>query len=131
MLLPAATDVGAAEFVVTRSASVESATTSVATAELFPEFGSGVLEVTLTRSVITVPCVVPALTFNTTGKLAVPDAKLASVQVIVPGLPAVGRIQDHPAGTGVSETNEVLGGVLSLKTALAAALGPEFVKTCV
>jgi hypothetical protein len=131
MLLPAATEVGDATFVVTRSESVDSATTSVAIAELFAEFGSGVLELTVSISLITVPCVVPGVTFNTTGKLAVPAAKLVLVQVIVPAAPTAGRIQDHPVGTGVSETNVVLGGVLSLKTEFAAALGPEFVTTCV
>jgi hypothetical protein len=130
-LLPAFTDVGEAELVTIKSESVESATISVATAELFDEFGSGVLELTVAISVMVVPCVVPGLTFNTTGKLAVPAAKLESVQIIVPELPTEGRIQDHPAGTGVSETNVVLGGVLSWNTAFAAALGPELVTTCV
>ena len=58
-LLPAATDVGDAEFVVTRSACVASATTSAAVALLFVRTGSAVVEVTLTVSLIAVPAAVP------------------------------------------------------------------------
>jgi len=131
ILLPAATEVGEAALVVTRSASVESATTSVADALLFAELGSGVLEFTVAMSVIVVPCVVPGITFNTTGKLAVPGTKLASVQVIVPALPTAGVMHDHPLGIGVNCTKVVLGGVLSLNVTFVAVLGPAFVTTCV
>ena len=131
ILLPAATEVGKAALVVTKSASVESATTSVADALLFAELGSGVLELTVAISVIVVPCAVPGVTFNTTGKLAVPGAKLASVQVIVPALPTAGVMQDQPLGNGVSCTKVVSGGVLSLNVTLVAVLGPALVTTCV
>ena len=117
--------------VVTRSACVAVATTSAAVAVLLPEFGSEVEELMVAVSLIAVPGAVPALTFTTTGKLAVPAAKLGSVHVIVPAAPAVGRVHDQPVGTGVSCTNVVLGGVLSVKLAAIAVLGPAFVTTCV
>jgi hypothetical protein len=130
-LLPAATDAGEAEFVVTRSACVPRATTSAAVALLFVEFGSLVDELIVAVSLIAVPATVPAVTFSTTGKLAVPGAKLGFVHVMVPALPTVGSMHDHPPGTGVSETNVVFGGVFSVKLALVAVLGPALVTTCV
>jgi len=98
---------------------------------LFAEFGSRVAEPTVTVSFTGVPAAVPAVTVNTTGKLAVPGAKLGFVQLIVPGFPTVGVVQDHPLGIGAREKKVVLGGVVSVKVALAAALGPPFVTTCV
>jgi hypothetical protein len=118
-------------FVVTRSACVAVATTSEAVAALLPEFGSEVEEPIVAVSLIAVPDAVPVVTFTTTGKLAVPVAKLGSVHVMVPAVPAVGRVHDHPVGTGVSCTNVVLGGVLSVKLAAIAVLGPAFVTTWV
>ena len=130
-MLPAATEAGEAEFVVTRSACVARATTSAAVAVLFARFGSVVEEVIVAASLIAVPAAVPAVTFTTTGKLAVPAAKLGFVHVMVPALPPAGRVQDHPPGIGVSDTNVVLGGVFSVKLALVAALGPALVTTWV
>jgi hypothetical protein len=117
-------------FVVIRSACVAVATTSAAVALLFPELGSVVAELTVAVSLMAVPAGVPAVTFTTAGKLAEPVAKLGFVQVIVPALPATGRVQDHPPGIGVNDTNVVLGGVFSVKLALVAALGPALLTTC-
>jgi hypothetical protein len=114
-----------------KSASVAVATTSAAVAVLFDVFESPVVELTVTVSLIAVPAAVPAVTFKITGKLADPTAKLGFVQLIVPALPTVGRVQDHPLGIGVSETKVVFAGVISVKVAVAAALGPLLVNTCV
>jgi hypothetical protein len=130
-LLPAATDVGAAVFVVIRSASVAVATTSAAVAVLLAVLGSVVVELTVAVSLIAVPAGVPALTFTITGKLAVPVAKLGSVQVMLPALPTVGSTQDHPPGIGVSDTNVVFAGVVSVKLTPVAVLGPALVTTWV
>jgi hypothetical protein len=130
MLLPAATELGEAELVTTRSACVARATTSAAVALLLAALGSVVEVPTVTVSFTAVPAAVPAVTLTTTGKLAVPGAKLGFVQLIVPALPTVGRVHDHPTGTVVSEKNVVLGGVFSVNVALVAGLGPAFVTTC-
>src|ERR1700722_3312092 len=131
MLLPADTDVGEATLVTIRSASVAVATISAAVAVLFVVFGSLVAELTVTVSLIAVPAGVPAVTLRITGKLADPTAKLGLVQLIVPALPTVGRVQDHPLGIGVNETKVVFAGVTSVKVAVLAALGPPLVNTCV
>jgi len=131
MLLPAATETGEAELVVIKSACVARATTSVAVALLLTALGSGVEELMFAVSVITVPEGVPAFTFTTTGKLAVPDAKLGFVQVIVPALPTAGSPHAHPTGIGLRDTKVVFGGVTSVKLALVAVLGPALVTTCV
>jgi len=64
-LLPAATDVGKAEFVAIRSAWVAVATTSDAVALLLLKFGSVTEELTLAVSLMAVPAAVPAVTFTT------------------------------------------------------------------
>ena len=92
---------------------------------MFAEFGSAVDEPTVTVSLTAVPAGVPASTVNTTGKLAVPGAKLGFVQLIVPAVPTVGVVHVQPLGTVASEKKVVFGGVLSVKAALAAALGPS------
>ena len=130
-MLPAATEVGDAEFVVTRSACAAVATTSAAVALLLARLGSVVEELAVAVSLIAVPAGVPAVTFTTTGKLAVPGAKLGFVQVIVPAVPAVGSVHDHPPGIGINCTKVVFGGVFSVKLALVAVLGPALVTTCV
>ena len=91
-MLPAATDIGEAEFVVIRSACVAVATTSAAVAMLFPAFGSVVEEFTVTVSLMAVPAAVPAFTLTTKVIVALPMARLGFVQVSVP------RTQVHPAG---------------------------------
>jgi hypothetical protein len=93
--------------------------------------GSAVEELMVAVSVITVPAGVPATTFTTTGKLAVPDAKLGFVQVIVPALPTTGSAHPHPGGIGLKEKKVVFGGVTSVKLALVAVLGPALVTTWV
>ena len=130
ILLPAATEVGAAEFVTTRSACVASATTSAAVALLFAEFGSVTAELTLTVSLIAVPAAVPAFTFSTKEKLPDPGATLGLVQVIAPVPLTAGVVHDHPAG-GVIDWKVVFAGVVSVKLAVVAVLGPAFVTTCV
>src|SRR5438093_13635725 len=127
MLPPAATGFGEAELVVTMSAWVASATTSAAVALLLAAFGSATAELTVTVLLIAVPAAVPAFTFNTKEKLPDPGATLGFVQVIVPVPPTTGTVpQVHPAG-GVIDWNVVLGGVVSVKLAVVAALGPAFV----
>ena len=89
-MLPAATDVGDAEFVVTRSACAAVATTSAAVALLFAGLGSVMEELAVAVSLIAVPAAVPAVTCSRTVKLAVPGANVGFVQVIVPAEPIRG-----------------------------------------
>jgi hypothetical protein len=114
-----------------RSASVFVATTSEAVALLLAKLGSVVEEVTVTVSLIAVPAGVPATTATAIEKLAVPTAKLGLVQVMVPVLPTVGAVHDHPVGRVPIEKKVVVGGVTSVIVAAVAALGPELVTTCV
>jgi len=126
-LLPALTDAGEAELLVIKSACNAVATTSVAVALLLLELGSVVEELMLAVSVITVPGGFPnAFTVNTTGKVAVPGAKLGLVQLIV-----APKTQAQPGGIGLREKNVVFGGNTSEKLALVATLGPALVTTCV
>jgi hypothetical protein len=105
---------------------VAKATTSAAVTVLLAEFGSAVEELTVTVSLTAVPAEVPAVTFTPIVKLELPAAKLGLVQLMAPTLPTAGVVHDHPAGM-VIDWNVVLGGVFSLKLALAAALGPALV----
>ena len=89
-MLPAATDVGDAEFVVTRSAWAAVATTSAAVALLLARLGSVVDELAVAVSLIAVPAGVPAVTCSTTVKLALPGTKVGFVQVMVPAEPIAG-----------------------------------------
>src|SRR5580704_14496957 len=130
MLLPAATGLGAAEFVVIKSACVTRATTSAAVALLLTELGSVTAELTLTVSLIAVPAAVPPFTFRASVKLPDPGATLGLVQVMAPVPFTAGVTHDHPAG-GVIDWKVVLAGVVSVKLAVVAELGPEFVTTCV
>src|SRR5271165_1181930 len=130
MLLPAAKDVGAAEFVTTRSAWVAVATTSAAVAVLFDVLGSVTAELTLAVSLIAVPAAVPAFTFSTTVNVPEPAARLGFVQVIVPVPFTAGVMHDHPAGAEI-DWNVVFAGVLSVRLAVVAVLGPLLVTTCV
>jgi hypothetical protein len=123
-LFPAATDVGAATFVVIRSACVAVATTSAAVAVLFAEFGSVVEELTVTVSLMAVPAAVPAFTLTTKVIVALPTARLGFVQVSVP------RTHVHPAGP-VNDCAVVFAGKLSVTVTLLAALGPALFTTCV
>jgi hypothetical protein len=84
----------------------------------------------VTVLLIAVPAAVPALTPNTTEKLAEPAANAGSVQLMVPVLPLAGVLQDHPAGSVPMDTNVVFAGVISVKVAEVAVLGPELVTTC-
>ena len=98
---------------------------------LLAKLGSVVEELAVAVSLIAVPAAVPAFTFTITGKLADPTAKLGLVQVMLPAAPAVGKVQDHPVGIGVNDRNVVLGGVVSVKLAPVAVLGPALVTTWV
>jgi len=129
-LLPAATEVGAAELVVIRSDWVAVATMSAAVAVLLAELGSVVEEFIVAMSLIAVPAAVAAFTWSATVKVAAPTAKLGSVQVIIPEAPLAGVIHDHPAGM-VIDWKFVFAGVVSVILAPVAALGPAFVTTCV
>jgi hypothetical protein len=129
-LLPAATELGDAEFATTRFACVFEATTSVAVALLLARFGSVMAELTEAVSLICVPAAVPAVTFKTTVNVEEPGAKLGSVQLIVPVAPIAGVVHDQPAGI-VIDWNVVLAGVVSVMLAVVAVLGPLFVTTCV
>ena len=103
----------------------------MAIAVLLAKLGSDVDEVTDAVSLIAVPAEVPAVTLSTTVKLAEPAAKLGLVQLIVPALPTAGVLQDHPAGSVPMEENVVFAGVVSVKLAAVATLGPALVTTCV
>jgi len=132
-LLPAATGFGLPVLVTLRSAWVAPATVAVAVAESSPEFVSCVEVAPVAVSVMTVPDAVPALTLTTTGnELDEPGATLGSLQLIVPpALPTVGRVQDHPEGTGVSDWNVVFVGTTSVKVAVLQLLGPLLLTVCV
>ena len=122
-MLPAATVVGLAEFVVIRSDCVADATTSLAVAVLFAEFGSGTEDVTVTVSLIAVPEAVPEFTCTTKLILALARAaRLESVQVKVPTL------QVHPAGPE-RVWAVVFAGTDSVTVTPVAALGPAL-ETC-
>jgi hypothetical protein len=83
----------------------------------------------LSVAVITVPEAVPVVTRSTTGKFATaPEATVVAVHVTVPVPPTAGLVQAHPAGVA-SERNVVLAGIASVKTALAALVGPLLVTT--
>ncbi len=127
-LLPEATEVGDAVLVVTRSAWVAVATTSAAVAALFDVFGSEIAELTTAVSLIAVPAAVPTFTLRATVNVADPTAKLGSVQVIVPEVPTAGVMQDQPAGI-VTDWNVVFPGVVSVRVAVVAVLGPALATT--
>ena len=124
-MLPAATEVGDAEFVVTRSACVASATTSAAVALLFARFGSVIAELMLAVSLIAVPAAAPA--FTVTPKVMVAGelgARERFVQM------SVARVQVHPAGP-VNDDRVVFAGSVSVNVTLVAVLGPALLTTCV
>lgn len=100
-------------------------------AVLLAGLGSDVDELAEAISLIAVPAAVPAVTVSTTVKLAEPAAKLGLVQLMVPAFPAVGVLHDHPAGSVPMEKNVVFAGVVSVKLAPVAMLGPALVTTCV
>jgi hypothetical protein len=127
MLLPAFTGLGLALFVTAKSAWVALATPIFDVAVLFAVFVSCDVVASVAVSVMTVPAVVPAVTFTTTGKVLVePGATLGFVQLIDPTV-----VQVHPAGTGLNETKVVFAGIASVNVAEAQLLGPLFVTTWV
>lgn len=92
------------------------ATTEVAFAVLFAEFGSPPAEEIVAVFVITVPGVVVAITFTTSVNVNEGGevARVASVQEIVPVPPTGGIVapQFQPPGTA-RETNVVFAGIAS------------------
>ena len=124
-MLPAATEVGLAVLVATRSACVARATTSEAVAVLFAVLGSVIDEVTFAVSLMAVPGAVPAVTFTVYVIVAgAPGARLGSVQV------KVATVHVHPAGP-VRVTVVVFAGSASVRLTVVAVLGPPLVTTCV
>jgi hypothetical protein len=93
-------------------------------------FGSAVAELTVAVSLTAVPAAVPEATCNANVNVADPTAKLAFVQLMVPAAPVAGVVQVQPVG-GVIDWNVVSAGVVSVRLALIAVLGPEFVTTWV
>jgi hypothetical protein len=121
-LLPAATVVGAAMLVTTKSACAAVATTSAAVALLSVLSGSVTDELTLTVSLIAVPAAVPAVTLTVYVIVAgAPGANVGSVQV---------SVHVQPAGP-VSVRAVVFAGSVSVRVTPVAVLGPPFVTTCV
>jgi hypothetical protein len=123
---------GDAVLVIVRAAVLPLATTALAVALLLVRFGTMFDAVAVSVSEIFVPPGVLAFTCNATVKLATPfTARLVlSVQVIVPVAPTAGVVQVQPVGI-VIDWKFVLGGVVSLKVAAAAAAGPLLVTLCV
>jgi len=94
---PAVTLLAEGVLVNTRSACPAVATVVVVIAVLFAVLES-VAELTVTVFVMVVPEAVPALTCTTSGKLVVPSARLAIVQVSVPVPPTTRVLQLQPTG---------------------------------
>src|ERR1017187_7634488 len=124
MLLPASTGTGLAEFVTDRSA--ESATCTLTEALLLPRFGSLVVLVTESTSVIVEPEATVLFTFSTKVKLAVVFAAIVVVSVQV----RLARTHVHPAGP-VSDTAAVVApGIVSVNTGAFAVAGPPLATVC-
>src|SRR5580700_4574349 len=131
MLLPAITGTGEAEFVTVISAWAVVPTTVAALAVLLVELGSLTDELTVAVSTITVPLVVPAVTFTTIEKVAAVLPVMLKVEhTTLPVPPAPGVVQIQPAGAEM-ETKVVLAGTACTNVAVSAALGPLLVTTCV
>jgi hypothetical protein len=108
-----------------------SVTVVVATAELFPVFGSVVELETVAVLVITVPFPAHQFTLTTIVKIADPlAARLDAEQLIVPVPPTDGVEQVQPAA-GEIDWKVVFVGVGSLSCGLVAAFGPLFVTVTV
>ena len=123
-LLPAATEVGLAVLVATRSACVARATTSEAVAVLFAVLGSVIDEVTFAVSLMAVPGAVPAVTFTVYVIVpGAPGARLGSVQV------KVATVHVQPAAR--QRDRVVFAGSVSVRLTVVAVLGPPLVTTCV
>lgn len=121
-MLPAITGYGLGEFVTERSADVFTGMLTVAL--LLPPFGSPVLDETESVCVMVEPYAALAFTVTTNVKFAVVFAAIADPSV------QVRPTHVHPAG-GVSETNVVLAGNVSVNTGAFAAAGPALVTLCV
>ena len=129
MLFPSVTGLGAAELVTLMSACPAVATTTLTVALLLLGLGSVVADETFAVSEITVPEAVARFTFTTT--VNVVEAPAASVVFEHESVPLTTEQVQPAAGTGVTDTNVVLAGIASLKTTLAAALGPLSLTTTV
>jgi hypothetical protein len=125
MLLPAATGFGVPLLVTAKSQA--SATGVVTVVLLFAELGSLVLEETDEFAVIVVAPRVDARLTTTRMFADAPEAKVGSVQVMLPLVaPTAGVAQVQPAGIEM-EANDVLVGMASVKLAEEADAGPLFV----
>lgn len=137
MLFPGVTGFGAPVLVTARSSWPAVATNTEAVAMLLPVFGSGVEAEIVAVPERTVPDGAAAGTAITIGNVAVPfNASELMVQVIVPVVPAVGVLQDHPLGTTMetkvaSTVPAELLAVGSVNTTEDAAAGPLLVTTAV
>src|ERR1700722_1014560 len=130
MLAAASTGFGDATFVTVKFGPLVP-TTVVTVAVLFEEIGSTAEDATDTFPVITVPFVVPLLTFTTSVNVpAVKASMFTFVQTTLPVPPTPGLKQVHPPGAAI-ETKVVFAGMIATTVALSAALGPLLVTTCV
>jgi len=103
------------------------ATRVVALAELLVGLASATALEAEAVFVMTVPFGVATPTCTPITKLEiVPESRSGWVQVIIPEPPAGGVVQVQP-GAADRDLNVVLAGMLSLKVALIASLGPAFV----
>jgi hypothetical protein len=123
--LPAVTGSGVSAFVTCMSEEV--ATVVVAVSLLFAPFGSVVAEVRVAVFESTVPPGTDGITVTTSVKKSTVTPKLVFVQETVPLAPTDGVVHDH--GPVVERDTKVVPvGSVSEKLALAALLGPLFVR---
>lgn len=98
-----------------------------AVAVLLPGVGSDVEDDTFTVFVMTVPIVVPAVTWTTIVKTALELLTIEGlVAVKVPVVPTAGVVTVHPPGA-ITDTNVVLAGSVSVTDTAAASFGPALV----
>ena len=128
MVFPAVTGLGVPLLVTVRShATIRFVVTLVL---LLAELGSEVVAETEEAAVMELAVTVDG-TFSTTMiSVAVPDAMLGFVHVIVPVALTAGVVQVHPAGAE-TDWKVVLVGVASVNVAPEDAAGPLFVTVCV
>lgn len=123
MFPPAATELGVAVLVTTRSARPWTGVSTLE--ELLPGFGSGVREEALTV-LVTVPDAVETWTM-TKNWIEVPAGMVVLEKVRTLGSACPAKLVVHPAGA-MEETKVVPGGSVSETLTAAASLGPLFVK---
>ena len=122
------TGLGAAVFVVDKSAAPE--TVVVAVPVSLPGLGSVVAELAIALFEITVPEATDAPTFTTSVNTELLTANAPLLQLIAPTLPTPGLVQLQPLGE-TSETKVVPAGSVSVSAAAVATLGPALVTVIV